>query len=126
MFVGCGAPTDKHEVAGHVTLDGVAISTGSIRFVPSEETGTSAGTTIEQGEYLIPGEKGLRVGKYRVVISAADSSVPEVSVQGQAPVARELVPPRYNINSELQAEVTEEGENRFDFSLDTAHSEPSS
>jgi hypothetical protein len=107
-------------VTGTVRLDGALLPTGSIRFIPIENTpGPDAGAAINEGNYKI--EKGLAVGKYRVEIQSfrprkdgtkpRDPLIPPDADEKEAAVARE-----YNLESKLTREVIP-GPNTFDFDV---------
>ena len=120
---GCDSPTGRMEVSGEVSFNGTELKSGSIRLtLMGDEKLFSSGAMIRDGKYLIPREKGLWPGKYHVVISAADEDAPEVRVRDSSgrlgpPVAPELIPPEYNINSQKTIEVTSDGENHFVFDI---------
>jgi len=123
VATGCDSPTGRMEVSGEVSFNGTELKRGSIRLtLMGGEKLFSSGAMIRDGKYLIPREKGLWPGKYHVVISAADEDAPKVTVRDSsgrpvAPVAPELIPPEYNINSQESIEVTSEGENHFEFDI---------
>jgi hypothetical protein len=120
---GCGPHSDRRAVSGKVTLNRVPLDEGTIRFASvGAEKISASGTNIENGQYQIPQEKGLRPGTYRVEISAPDNSKPPVSYsapgQPRAPAtARERIPAEYNDNSKKTIEVTADGNNHFEFDI---------
>lgn len=118
LLTGCGSSSDRLGVSGKVTLDGAPLSGGSIRFA-STETKTSGGAMVNDGQYVIPREKGLLPGKYRVELNAPDESVPPVAAGGSGGglAAPERIPPEYNINSAHTIDVTVNGDNQFDFDV---------
>lgn len=126
VFTGCGPSSDRLEVSGSVKLDGAPVDQGSIRFT---STGTekliASGATIRDGEFYVPQEKGLPPGMYRVEISSPDSKGPLVvhkSPPGEPalpPTARERIPPEYSSDSKHTIEVTADGENTFDFAINS-------
>ena len=78
---------------------------------------------IKDGVYAIEELKGLPPGKYRVRISAADTGPEERGEApmmppggGPYPIRKDLIPPKYNSQSELTVEVVD-GDNRFSFDL---------
>jgi hypothetical protein len=121
--LGCKPRSDRLAISGKVTLNGVPLDEGTIRFASARAEKISAsGTTIENGQYRIPQEKGLRPGTYRVEISAPDNSRPPVSYsapgQPRAPAtAPERIPAEYNANSKKTIEVTVYGDNHFEFDI---------
>jgi hypothetical protein len=125
-FGGCGPTSDKLEVSGKVTLDGQPLDTGSIRLTSTGAGKLSAsGAMITNGEFLIPQEKGLPPGKYQIEISAPDANAPLVSpprVPGEPalpPTAPERIPVEYNSKSQHTVDVTADGENHFEFAINS-------
>ncbi|MBX6312628.1 MAG: hypothetical protein IRY99_06865 [Isosphaeraceae bacterium] len=123
---GCGSGDNlpREPVSGSVTLDGKPLKSGLITFVPTgPDIPTQGAAAIVEGEYSIPRAQGLVPGKYKVVVSSGGGT-PEQKVDtvadmpGMPPVpAKEAIPPQYNANSILEANVTAGGKNEFDFSL---------
>ncbi len=118
---GCGRDTGgRVEISGTVRFQDAPLQTGTIEFASTDGKHLN-GSTIKGGKYAIPAAQGLTPGKYTVRISASQE-------EGVAPAgppgpeaethrARALIPPEYNINSTLSAEVTHDGGNQFDFDL---------
>ncbi|RIK77039.1 MAG: hypothetical protein DCC67_13160 [Planctomycetota bacterium] len=109
---GCGG-TGTVAVSGTVTLDGAPLATGEIEFTPTEETGgPAAGAVIEGGRYEVPAvAQGLRIGgvyKVRIISLAGrgnfakDPNAPG----GQREALENIIPARYNENTELQITVS--------------------
>ena len=124
--VGCGTKTDKLPISGKVTLDGVPLDGGSIRFNsrPGEKL-QAAGAMIQNGAYEIPAEKGLLPGVYIVQMSSPDTDAPPVMVGGEDgspkfPVAPERIPPEYSEGSDNTIELTRDGDSEFNFDLTSA------
>lgn len=120
-LAGCGSAIDtggRKAVTGDVTLDGVPIVEGSIRFEPQSGT-TATGAMIADGKYEIPADKGLLPGSYRVYINALepveDNRSADDMMNNPGPPRKELIPAKYNKKSELTADVSESGPNKFDF-----------
>lgn len=77
---------------------------------------------IENGSYTIVQEKGLPPGEYLVRISMVKPPDSKTVKPGQlGPTGfipgTELVPAKYNSQSDLTVTVTADGPNRFDFDL---------
>lgn len=114
LVVGCdrGDLPDLAPVSGTVTMDGQPLANKEVVFAPKGGR-PSVGRTNEQGQYTmmytveIP---GAIIGEHKVIIS---TPLPE---GGNYAGYRETVPKKYNVNSELQTEVTS-GRNRKDFDL---------
>jgi hypothetical protein len=124
-LAGCGAKSDRLEITGTVTLDGVPLDEGSIRFTSMGEKKISSGALVQQGEYHIPRETGLTVGAYHVEITAPDTKAPPVMVQvvpGKRgmPTQPDRIPPEYNVNSKQKVDVSEDGDNHFVFDIVTS------
>jgi hypothetical protein len=109
-LVGCGRPeVELGSVTGTVTLDGKPLSNAFVQFVPSRGGRAAGGATDETGHYELDysaQDKGALVGTAKVLISTGD---PESG-------RKEMVPPRYNRNTDLTAEVGP-GANVLDFEL---------
>jgi hypothetical protein len=132
-IAGCGrSATDRRDVSGEVTLDGKPVDGGNIQIDPLDANQTSAtGALIRAGSYSIPHQTGLVPGKYRVRIYWADRTVKADIIPGApgsagppgpmsvAPL-KELIPAKYNTESELTIEIVSNGPNKFDFALSTA------
>jgi hypothetical protein len=124
---GCGSSDDlpRQAVSGSVSLGGKPLESGMIQFQPtSANETTAAGTAITSGRYAIPENEGLVPGKYQVMITGVLAPPAEVKVglpgEGRPTLpAKELIPTKYNSKTELAAQVTPGGPNRFDYDLKT-------
>ena len=120
MCAGCGGSDgpERYAVSGKVTLDGQPLDSGHIQFEPQGEPNISGGAVIKEGQYAIPEDQGLPVGKYRIRIFSAGGEAPPVEeAPGEAPPMEERIPPEFNATSEKFVEVTADGANTFDFSI---------
>lgn len=124
LIGGCGH-ADTQVVTGSITLDGQPLAHGQIEFTPTGATrGPIAGATIENGRYQVPAvAQGLKTGGvYRVMISSMVGSGrfirhPEAP-GGKMEALKNVVPPRYNDQSELTITISAQpDENVHDFSL---------
>ena len=127
---GCGGRSDQPElgqVVGTITLDGKPLSGIAVVFQP--DSGRPArGTTDAEGKYeltYIRQTKGTKVGPNRVEIAPSEDGEAEelenVDDEGepvinQSKSAKPMIPARYNVQSELKADV-KAGKNTFDFKL---------
>jgi hypothetical protein len=105
-------------VTGTVRVDGEPLSTGSIRFVPVDGTGSDAGANIREGKYRI--SKGLAVGKYKVEIQ---STLPVPGKWMRDPVFGTLIPAEEKfVFAEPEPIIREvgPGRNPLDFDLKEA------
>jgi hypothetical protein len=116
LLAGCGGTEhpDVADVRGTVTLDGQPLANASIMFQPTTAGRPSLGTTDDQGNYTLlylDGVEGAMLGTHKVVIR---TEVP--GEDGEPPVVREKLLPKYHNRSELTAEVAQ-GKNTIDFPL---------
>jgi hypothetical protein len=92
---------------GRVTLDGLPLAEGSITFLEAQGRAALGGGEIKDGDFRV----SLPPGAYRVQVFATrpvpGKTIPEM---GNAPVLESLIPPRYNTETTLNAEVTEAAE----------------
>lgn len=121
LFVGCqkADPLNRQAVSGKITLDDQPLQAGTIEFSPVE-SGTMSGALIEDGVFSISAEKGLSPGAYIVRISAANADDEPVDLPGESnKIAPELIPAKYNSESELTFTVQADSENTFDVDIKT-------
>lgn len=116
LLAGCGGPEhpDVADVSGTVTLDGKPLAQASIMFQPTAAGRPSLGTTDENGNYTLlylDGVEGAMLGSHKVVIRTE-----QPGEDGQPPLVKEKLPPKYHNRSELTAEVVAGG-NTIDFPL---------
>lgn len=122
--LGCGVDSKAGlDVNGSVTLDGKPLPTGTISFATAD--GKSLGTAeVADGRYEIPAAAGLQPGSYQVeIISVVPTgkTVKNPDFPGETiEEVRNVIPPRYNVRSELKAELKPEGDRQFSFSLSTS------
>ncbi|QDS92433.1 hypothetical protein FF011L_11760 [Roseimaritima multifibrata] len=114
LFVGCTGNSDRPElglVTGVVTVGGEPVESLLVTFVPDEGR-PSSGVTDALGQYeleYIGASMGAKLGHHQVRITTLDIGEPNRPT-------RELVPSKFNVQTELTAEV-EADDNRFDFAL---------
>lgn len=118
LLVGCSTGADDTpelgKVTGKITLDGQPLTDASVTFEPKSGA-PSIGRTDESGVYVlaygqdhlgaVSGQHTVRVSKYGEPGSPNDTE--------------DQVPDQFNKNSKLTANVKIEGENTFDFDLDS-------
>ena len=125
---GCGnAPDGRQKISGTITLKGVPLDEGLIEFIPKGDSSakgvaTRSGALIKDGRYVIPQDKGLVPGAYKVVISAVEGNTPEPT-PGVPPGptkkgrAKDRIPADYNRTTKQIVEVTKEGPNEFYYTI---------
>ena len=125
---GCSGGGDglpREAVSGVVTLDGKPLARGMIQFRPADSgaapgPSVGGGSVVEDGRFSIPRESGLVPGSYKVSINASsdDPSTPTKGrVVRKAGLAKELIPPKYNSNTELAVDVKEGNARDLKFDL---------
>lgn len=125
---GCGGPKNRHgrvPISGTVTLDGVPLKTGFVVFEPKSGQPTQSGGMIADGKFEVPAPHGAAPGTYSVAFYSGDGEAPITKYEPGTPeyeavamkAAGEQVPRKYNIDTKLTAEVTEDGDNFFPFEL---------
>jgi len=121
LVAGCGGSgIERVEVSGTITLDGKPVESGSVLLIPLKG-GPTAGRAFTGGEFHIGQSDGPSPGPYRVEITAfrgtgemiPDGDFPDKLEERQ----EQYIPPRYNDQSELEVQVSAEGENHWDFKL---------
>lgn len=123
LVAGCADSVDRgpqrHAVTGTITFRGQPLDQGAIQFAPAGPAGKhGGGAIIDDGSYAIPVEKGLPAGTYKVMIFSADEGDPVPGeAPGESPVSAERIPPEFNVRSDKTVEITPDGENKFDFSI---------
>ncbi|MEM7475467.1 MAG: hypothetical protein AAF483_10785 [Planctomycetota bacterium] len=129
LLAGCGGGSGypRAAVSGTITLEGIPMPEGSIRFVPID--GTSGGklsVTVADGAFSIDAANGPAVGTHRIEIESTDSgglamddedAIDKLKADRVKRVDVVIVPDRYNKNSKMQETLTAEGPNELKFEL---------
>ena len=116
LLLGCGpSGPETYTATGEVTFDGQPVEEGEIIFRAADGAVGSVEGKILGGRYELetsPGEKRVEITARRTIerASAASSGEPAISFQS-------YIPERYNEKTELSANVTPAGPNKFDFAL---------
>jgi hypothetical protein len=143
-LAGCGwGETLGVGVSGTVTYKGQPIKEGTISFIPVSGTnGPKGGANIDEGRYAIPRRAGLAPGKYRVEIRSFEETGKETAKNTQQsqmfgrPISeftkdpnaveqlaklkaerKNVIPSRYNDNSELTKDLPDEAQVTMDIEL---------
>lgn len=144
LAVGCGSGDPLGvAVSGTVNYKGQPVKEGLITFIPMKGTeGPKAGANIDDGKYAIPRRGALAPGKYRIEIRSYEDSgneTPKSMQQAQMfgrpiekvtndPGAAEqlqkirtqkknVLPARYNDDSELTKDLPDQSQVTMDFEL---------
>lgn len=124
---GCGGARDglaREPISGTVTFKGEPLKSGTIQFAPmGSQPGVSSGGMIADGTFQVARVDGPIPGKYTVMIFAAGApGTASAPGEGSEPAAKVstavgLIPIKYNLKSELTAEVKSGGPNSYTFDL---------
>jgi len=118
-LAGCGQsnPQGRLPIQGTVRLNDSPIVSGSISFhsVPEASVKISSGAVIQDGKYSIPGDQGLAPGDYIVRLYASEDTG-QIDKNTNAPLFKELFPPKYNTASQERITVAKD-QTAFDFNL---------
>jgi hypothetical protein len=112
LFAGCSKGPLKGVISGSATIDGAPIKNGTIRFIPVDGKSATAGGKIIGGKYTVQ----TPVNKFKVSINATDDSQSAGPINDNAPLAKNLIPMKYNVRTELVVDI-QTGENHKDFAL---------
>ena len=120
-ILGCDSEPQGIAVSGRATLGGEPLPTGTVFFHPLRE-GTGVPAEIVDGRFKVGASAGLIAGTYRVEIvsertTGRQTPNPDAPDQMMEEV-RQIVPDRYNVQSELTATVVA-GMPELTFELDT-------
>ncbi len=128
ILLGCSRKSGplKVPVRGVVTLDGKPVPQGQIILSDAAGVSSSCGGEIKEGKFLLEstiGKKKVSVSSMQIVLGKKGRyggiQGDPVSEQNPADVYEEVVPAKYNAQTELLVEITEAGPNEFPLSLTT-------
>jgi hypothetical protein len=105
VSMGCSADAKHAAVTGTVTLDGQPLKSGTIRFDAADGRTAATDATITEGKFsanIPPGDKRVSITSLKVVGKKKMYDTPDSPVYD---VTEELLPARYNAQSELKATV---------------------
>jgi hypothetical protein len=111
LAIGCSR-SEFVEVTGSVSWQGKPVEIGEIIFAPRNKSVAPVAGRIRGGEYKLL----AKPGKVRVEIQAVRKTGKRDPKEGFE-ITELYIPRRYNEESELEAEVTADGDNRFEFAL---------
>lgn len=116
VATGCGpSGPAMYTVSGTVTFNGEPIPdehNGYVVFVPDDPSISPESGTIKGGKFSFRS----REGTMKVEIWASQFVGPMNPVMGLTP-KEQYIPEKYNVQSELTAEVTPDGDNTYTFPL---------
>jgi hypothetical protein len=124
-IAGCGGSSDglpREPLSGKVVFDGQPLEGGLITFTPiGKPDAPIASGIIADGAYAVDRADGPIPGPHKVEVWArrpTGKKVKNPDEPGQfTEEIREIVPRRYNLATELKADVEPSGSNNFDFDL---------
>lgn len=116
LAVGCG-DSNMGTVTGTVKVDGELPESGSIAFFPVDRKSPTTGTSIVNGAYEAKVPIGLSQVQIRVSKKVGEQKLYDTPDSPIQPVLAEVLPPKYNDQTELQIDV-KPGENKQDYELD--------
>jgi hypothetical protein len=118
MLAGCSQSSTHGTVDGTVVLDGEPLREGAVRFVPVDGASQTASAMVRNGQFTAT----VPIGHMRVEFSGA-KVVGQQKMYGtpdspKVDMVAELLPPRYNVQSELTLDVQAGSqEAKFELSL---------
>ena len=117
LTTGCGESLSA--VSGTVTLDGKPLEDAFVEFSPSAGR-PSLGKTDEDGHYKLEystTKSGVEPGEHTVRIGTFEEESIDMNTGQPTAGAEEIVPVKYNRETELTAKV-KSGQNNINFNLD--------
>jgi hypothetical protein len=126
-LTGCGSSEPvwpRGAVKGTVVVDGKPLPKGEVRFVPLGETpGPKTSVPVVDGKFEMDKVNGPVVGHHRIEIESTDDggvawddeeAMRKLAAERKLPAVFRL-PPRYNVNSTIEKDISAEGPNEFNF-----------
>ncbi len=113
-LAGCGRPgPSQYLVTGTVKWQGEPVEKGDIIFDPVERETRAEATKIVGGNYSLR----IGAGKMKVRIFASRELPGKVSKDMNAPLLEHYIPPEFNRQTTLEAEVLPRDDNQVSFDL---------
>ena len=106
LIVGCAKKSNRGTVSGNITLDGEPLKSGVIRFVPADGATATADSMITDGKFsadVPPGDKKVSISAPKVTGKRRMYETPDSPT---IDIVQELLPAKYNTQSELTLTVT--------------------
>ncbi len=111
-LLGCQGGEATYLVSGQVTWEDQPVEKGHIVFVPHDRSRGQIAGPITQGKYQVK----LPAGRMRVEIDA-DRAIGPPDPEMGLEVRASYIPEEYNVQSQLEVEITPQGPRSLDFSL---------
>ncbi|MBA4105072.1 MAG: hypothetical protein C0485_04880 [Pirellula sp.] len=105
LLAGCSSKPAGGTVKGTVTLDGQPLATGRILFIAVDQGSPSAEAAITAGQFetlVLPGDKRVEIRSPKVTGKKKMYNTPDSPT---IDTVVELLPAKYNVNSELKMTV---------------------
>jgi hypothetical protein len=114
--IGCGpSGPETYPVSGTVTFDGEPVPDGYVTLTPEDAAAAPDSGPILAGKFSFRAKPGPKT----VEIEASRFVGPENPVMGLRP-REPYIPAKYNRNSILREEVVPDGENHYEFVLESS------
>jgi hypothetical protein len=111
LTVGCAEP-EYIDVTGLVTYQGKPVPKGEVTFMPHDKSIADAAGMLNDGSFKLR----TKPGKMKVSIEAVRPSG-KFDAERKFEIDELYLPERYNEQSELEVEVTHDGDHHFEFHL---------
>ena len=118
ITIGCSG-SSRQPISGTVTLDGKPLKYGTINFRPDGHAASGSGGIVLEGNFEIPGDKGLPPGNYKVNVQAFKETGRMIREFPGDPERPERRPVRVNEAGSLEVTVGGGAKNQFEFQLTT-------
>ena len=123
ILVGCGGVDDAPPtvmVTGEVTFDSKPLPIGEIIFRPADGKGRADAAAIQDGKYSLECTLGGRTVTITALREVPGAVVQELETGESGVEVEQYIPEAYNDRTTLTADVTEAGDNTFNFLLESA------
>jgi hypothetical protein len=105
LLTGCSESSTHGTVHGTVTLDDAPLAEGTVEFFPEDKTSQTAAAIVSEGKFTAT----VPIGSMRVKFSApkvvGQRKMYDSPDSPKVDIVHELLPPRYNIQTELTLDV---------------------
>ncbi len=123
--LGCGQ--GGFRIHGKITVDGVPLEQGELKFVPVDSSGGDhVGTVVQKGEFSVDDVERLKEGEYQVQIRSFRSTGKKIwdgmgdgTKKNMVDDMKQFIPIKYNDASELKVAL-KSGDNQYSTDLKIA------